>query len=154
MVAYNELLYSILSMDVYHRDNNQGVFHPNPGANDDTNGISVSDYKIIASEVSTDKSFYAVAYKHAVTGEIVISYRGTDAFKIGAPNDIFGGWTTGAGVIYPSQLPDAIAFYERVVSQQCASRRRVHSPLGMHHPSAKAQAQVVSAIGHHAGQSF
>jgi len=44
------------------------------------------------------QAFEAVAYKHDATGEIIISYRGTDEYDTTAPNnDVVEGWLQGGG---------------------------------------------------------
>jgi len=71
-----DLMYAILAMDSYNRGYGAGI-----------NGLDVSgilgNYAIRAANPQEQwgwqsAGFYALAYEHAATGEVVISYRGTN----------------------------------------------------------------------------
>jgi hypothetical protein len=81
-ITYENVFASILSMDSYNREINQGVFLPNAAAPEI--GKLIGDTTIIWRARDPDTGFYAVAYKHNTTGNIVISSRGTDDLEIAA----------------------------------------------------------------------
>lgn len=118
-VSDDALFLSILSMDVYNRTMNQGVF----ADGDDTIGTQVGDATIIYVSDMVDEqqhSFHAIAYR-LTDGRVVIDYRGTDNLNFSNPetiktNDIFNGWLIGGGVIANNQTSLAIKFYEDVLN--------------------------------------
>lgn len=124
-----DLPYAILAMDVYNRSTNEGVFlvdgvkpkewNVEEGTELPKEGTIIGNYEVI--KVShrneyTAQSFYAIAYKNVNTGEIIISYRGTDDVP-GKMVDAFTGWAMGAGFVENNQAGLAIKFYEDVVKQ-------------------------------------
>ncbi|MBN8649394.1 MAG: hypothetical protein J0L55_15675, partial [Caulobacterales bacterium] len=124
MTTYNDVFTSILAMDSYHRNYNQGVFLDSPGAasDDDPEGNNqIGNVKIIDRYVDKSKSFYAVAYEYTAAvdghqiGDIVISYRGTDQISLAANADIWVGWVSGGGITAGSEVDLAIKFYEDVL---------------------------------------
>lgn len=107
MTISPELSYAILSLDSYNRGYDPGV--------EGLGGIGsmVGNYEFVAqsaigsSSPEFAASFYAAAYQDA-SGNIVISYRGTDA-----PLDVVTGWTGGAG-FHTRQAELAAQFYHQV----------------------------------------
>ena len=116
----NDLMNAILSMDAYNRSINEGVFpvsgvagSKNSWTEDDSIGKIVGDWKVISVSDKDDyasQSFYAIAYQSMSTGEIVISYRGTDGGL-----DFFTGAAVGSGQVINNQASLAIKFYEQTV---------------------------------------
>jgi Protein of unknown function (DUF2974) len=108
MTISPELTYAILSLDSYNRGYDP-VVSGLGGI-----GSSIGGYTILrqsATDPQSDEfaaSFYAVAYRDA-SGNIVISYRGTDAPFAG---DI-AAWTGGAG-FQTTQAEMAAQFYYRI----------------------------------------
>jgi Protein of unknown function (DUF2974) len=110
MTNLTNLDYAILSLDSYNRG--YGAFLP-------LSGSTIGDLTIVRDSLSLNidpndpnrvdeaASFYAVAYQDA-SGNIVISYRGTDA-----PLDVVNGWTGGAG-FQSRQAELAAQFYHQV----------------------------------------
>lgn len=90
----DDLNYAILALDAYNRGYDPGI---------ELNGNTVGSFTIVAREVVGIgdpayaawelASFYAVAYQDA-SGNIVISYRGTDDPTFGAD---LNAWAGGAG---------------------------------------------------------
>jgi hypothetical protein len=113
-ITYENVFASILSMDAYNRTVNQGVFLANAGPNDAAPNTPIGDYTILGSDIDSDTGFYAVAYKHNTTGEIVISYRGTDDLGEGKLDALFG-FPIGAGFTINNQMKQAIDFYNTVI---------------------------------------
>ena len=77
----SDLIYAILAMDSYNRGYGSGI-----KSLSDAKGVTIGDWKIeetaetlLVPGAAFNAGFYALAYKHADTGEVVISYRGTDA---------------------------------------------------------------------------
>lgn len=115
MSISQELFYAILSLDSYNRGYGAGLTDGGVG---DPDGLGeagfVGDVRILARPNGVDyaawqaASFYAVAYEDP-SGNIVISYRGTDA----PLSDLWSGWTTGAGHL-SAQGELAAQFYNQV----------------------------------------
>jgi hypothetical protein len=90
MTISPELEFAILSLDSYNRGYNPGV----AGLSDEP-GTSIGNWTILDVDLpagSEAASFYAAAYQDS-SGNIVISYRGTDN-PLGGD---FTAWTGGAG---------------------------------------------------------
>jgi hypothetical protein len=95
MTISKELFLAVLAMDSYNRGYDAGITDEPKG---DTNGLgeggsSIGGANVLNTPLPPDSAsigFYAVAYDTPY-GK-VISYRGTDG-----PNDIWNGWTFGAG---------------------------------------------------------
>ena len=104
-MAINDLEYAILSLDSYNRGPDPGV--TGLGGPGSTIG-SLTLLNIPVPAGSAEASFYAAAYRDA-SGNIVISYRGTDAPFSG---DITA-WTGGAG-FQTRQAELAAEFYYQV----------------------------------------
>ena len=111
-----ELSYAILALDSYNRGYDPGV----PGLSD-APGTQIGNRTILDTDLpigSETASFYAAAYQDA-SGNIVISYRGTD--------DPLGGdiaaWMGGAG-FQTAQAERTAQFQSQV------SRERVSGGLG------------------------
>ena len=72
-----DLIYAILAMDAYNRGYGAGIKRlEEVGAE-----AKLGSYSILQNISQADwksAGFYALAYKHAATGEVVISYRGTN----------------------------------------------------------------------------
>jgi Lipase (class 3) len=109
MTISTELTYAILSLDSYNRGYDQGVLG--------LGGIdsSIGGYTILM-ESNTDPqspevaaSFYADAYQDA-SGNIVISYRGTDD----EASDLVNCWGGGLGGYQTAQAKLAVEFYTQV----------------------------------------
>ena len=91
MTLSSELEFALLSLDSYNRGYNPGI----PGLSD-APGTQVGNWTILDTDLPTGSeaaSFYAAAYQDA-SGNIVISYRGTDDPTIGAD---LNAWMGGAG---------------------------------------------------------
>ncbi|WP_156892485.1 hypothetical protein [Salaquimonas pukyongi] len=109
-----DLMYAILSMDVYNRGYGEGIEGLGGlGASIGTATITQqSDTGVNDPEVAA--GFYAVAYEW--NGETVISYRGTDNDTFSSDpesggSDVLNGWISGGG--YPTgQSELAFEFYE------------------------------------------
>ena len=104
-MALDSLDYAILALDSC----NQGYA---PYVNHGKTIIGSMD-KLLESDISSgsdevNANFYAVAYKDS-SGNVVISYRGTDALL----GDAFTGWTTGSGYL-SAQAELAAEFYYQV----------------------------------------
>ncbi len=117
--TYDDLFLSILSMDSYSRNNNQGVFMPS-APDDDSSGIVIGNAEIIGSTVDAEHSFYAIAYRLS-DGTIVVDYRGTDDLNfsnptVAAANDLFNGWLVGGGVTINNQSGLALEFYQNILN--------------------------------------
>lgn len=109
----DDLFLSILSMDVYNRGTNQGVFTSNYSS-DQTTGIQVGGATIIDSDIKAADGFHAIAYSYG--GKTIISYRGTDnPNPIAYGSDFFSGWFVGAGQL-AGQALDAANFYAQVAN--------------------------------------
>ena len=118
IITPDDLMDAILSLDVYDRTQNQGVF-----GLDDGQGTQIGDVKILKVSPSIEnvdadgnptESFYAIAYQYVSgpdVGKVVISYRGTDNFVA----DPITGWSVGAGIVDSNQAPLAVQFYQSVV---------------------------------------
>jgi predicted alpha/beta hydrolase len=108
MTISAELSYAILALDSYNRG--YDPYLPNLGGI----GSAVGSYQIVKQSVTLSTSpevaasFYAAAYQDA-SGNIVISYRGTDAPFSGD----FTAWTGGAG-FQTRQAELAAEFYYQV----------------------------------------
>jgi hypothetical protein len=117
MTISPELTYAILSSDSYNRGYDPGVLGLG-GI-----GSSIGGYSILrqsATDPQSDEvaaSFYAAAYQDG-SGNIVISYRGTD--------DPLGGdiaaWTGGGG-FETAQAELAAQFYSEVSQEQVSAGR-------------------------------
>ena len=104
-MALSDLEYAILSLDSYNRGPDPGVTGlGGPGSM--IGSLTLLNIPVPAG--SADASFYATAYQDS-SGNIVISYRGTDD----PLNDAFTGWTTGAGNL-SAQARLAAEFYYQV----------------------------------------
>jgi hypothetical protein len=110
MTVSPELLLAILAMDSYNREYGAGltVNGNTIGAatfiNHTDSGVSTTEYQAWQAA-----GFYAAAYDLG-GGEIVISYRGTDASP-----DYTKGWVIAAGKVdADTQAPLALAFYTAV----------------------------------------
>ncbi|MEJ2410926.1 MAG: hypothetical protein P8Y48_16900 [Novosphingobium sp.] len=83
--AKSDLIYAILALDSYNRGYCTGIGGlPEEG--------QIGSFTVGSNTDQTgwkDAGFYAIAYKNLDTGEVVISYRGTDAKLFG--NDQIGG---------------------------------------------------------------
>jgi hypothetical protein len=91
MTLSSELEFALLSLDSYNRGYNPGI----PGLGD-APGTQVGNWTILDIDLPTGSEaagFYAAAYQDA-SGNIVISYRGTDDPTIGAD---LNAWMGGAG---------------------------------------------------------
>lgn len=72
-----DLIYAILAMDAYNRGYGSGI----AGLEDKPNISRLGDWAVYDTKGDAEaiaSGFYALAYKHADTGEVVISYRGTN----------------------------------------------------------------------------
>jgi len=95
MTISSDLFYAILSLDSYNRGYDPGVLGLG-GLGSNTGGytlIKQSSTEPLSPEVAA--SFYAAAYQDA-SGNIVISYRGTDD----PDADWHAGWTIGACALH------------------------------------------------------
>ena len=119
-ISDDDLLMSILAMDVYNRSSNQGIFVPG----DDLTGTYIGNAKIIRVSHAEDNdhhSFHAIAYQ-LEDGRIVIDYRGTDNLNFSnlqtaQTNDLFNGWLVGGGLTVNNQAGLAVQFYQDVLNQ-------------------------------------
>lgn len=102
-----ELSYAIHALESYDRGYNFGV--PGLGGIGSQVGNNTLVMQSVTAPTSPEvsASFYAAAYQDAF-GNIVISYRGTDA-----PLDVVTGWTGGAG-FQTAQAQMAAQFYYQV----------------------------------------
>lgn len=72
-----DLIYALLAMDVYNRGYGSGIVD----LGDKPNVNRLGDWTVYDAKGDVEArsaGFYALAYKHADTGEVVISYRGTN----------------------------------------------------------------------------
>jgi hypothetical protein len=101
-ITYDDIFAALLSMDVYNRTTNQGVFVSSTDAVADSPDTTVGNAKILKVAEDENQSFHAIAYQ--VGGKIYIDYRGTDDFD--GPNmDPKTGWLVGAGVSQALRAP-------------------------------------------------
>jgi hypothetical protein len=112
----NDVFLSILAMDSYNRGYGAGVsFGENSDAAGTQLGIATiqshSSNDLTSPEVAS--GFYALSYSW--NGQTVISYRGTDSYKIfSGASDLWNGWTVGAGFSESPQATLAMDFYQSV----------------------------------------
>jgi hypothetical protein len=92
--TYDDVFAALLSMDVYNRTTNQGVFISVADPVADQVDKRISNARVIYKNIQPDKSFHAIAYD--VDGTIYIDYRGTDDFD-DRNMDPITGWLVGAG---------------------------------------------------------
>ena len=119
-----DLIYAILAMDSYNRGYGAGI----SGLEDATDtflghySINETAETLLAPGSAQNAGFYALAYEHAATGEVVISYRGTNFdpgdsvfkfFQSPLWADILSGWSVGAG-LPGKQAVLALEFYNAV----------------------------------------
>lgn len=72
-----DLIYAILAMDSYNRGYGSGI----KDLGETGSKAKIGAYSILQNISQSgwqSAGFYALAYKHADTGEVVISYRGTN----------------------------------------------------------------------------
>ena len=110
------LMSAILAMDSYNRGYNEGITG--------LGGLNtlIGNYKIIlqsdtlTGSSGVDAGFYAVAYQDTTTGQVTISYRGTDQFLTanGIGGDIINGYGSGSGYTDTPQTQLAFDFYNTV----------------------------------------
>ena len=107
------LMLAILALDAYNRNYNPGILL---GPNSDQIHTDIGGAEIIASLAVPTSGFYGVAYQW--NGVTVISFRGTDNYNpLDPANDLWNGWTVGAGFPSASQAALAKQFYEDVTHQ-------------------------------------
>jgi hypothetical protein len=102
---------SLLALDAYNRGEGAGVGGLEVLSNTTKIGRAtlISDSDTLIGENAIGAGFYAIAYDMTgvegfSAGEKVISYRGTDNYNPFAPsNDLWNGWTLGAGFADASQ---------------------------------------------------
>ena len=76
-----DLIYAILAMDAYNRGYGSGI--SDLGQNGKIGNWTIAANSSVLRDLKGDRldqpaGFYALAYKHADTGAVVISYRGTN----------------------------------------------------------------------------
>lgn len=137
MTMSNDVLLAILALDSYNRGYGAGVV--DEGASDqdglgETGNIAGmtlitrADLEISAAQYDAWKaaSFYAVAYQDA-SGNIVISYRGTDDPTLGAD---LNAWAGGAG--WETEQAELAARFCRAVRQANPAATFTHSAQLLH----------------------
>lgn len=99
MAVSNDLYYAVLAMDSYNRQRvgEDPVAMVVPGTAVGNAQLRIADLQNGLPANYDSVGFFATAYD--LNGDIVISYRGTDAQAgIGdLADDIFGGWVSGVG---------------------------------------------------------
>lgn len=103
-----ELSYAILALDSYNRGYNVGVPGLGGIGSQVENKTLIMQSKTLSTSPEVAASFYAAAYQDS-SGNIVISYRGTDA----PGGDLSTGWVTGTGYL-SAQAELAAEFYYQV----------------------------------------
>lgn len=127
----SKVLAAILSIDSYNRGYNAGIDFNSYDGNGNIISIptQLASLSIISDSESLgtitvegdvirrdqNVSFYGIAYQ-ASSGEIIISYRGTDDPTLANNADILNGWVIGAGNITDNQAELAFAFYNEVAN--------------------------------------
>jgi hypothetical protein len=128
MTMNRDLFLAILSMDSYNRGYGQGVNNLDVviGQTRIGNAVISSQVDIGLNSAAIKASFYAIAYDMTgvagfADGERVIAYRGSDYEdtngNIVRSNDLWQGWTVGAGFAGAQQAELALAFYSAVTGQ-------------------------------------
>jgi hypothetical protein len=128
MTMNRDLFLAILSMDSYNRGYGQGVNNLDVviGQTRIGNAVISSQVDIGLNSAAITASFYAIAYDMTgvagfADGERVIAYRGSDYEdtngNIVRSNDLWQGWTVGAGFAGAQQAELALAFYSAVTGQ-------------------------------------
>ena len=105
------LMQAILAMDSYNQGYDSGLEHGETQIGSATVSKKLSDFNMETEAQAA--GFYAITYNWG--DKTVISYRGTDG-----ANDIWQGWTTGAGFNGSSQAQLAIDFFETVTPHTVA----------------------------------
>ncbi len=114
-----QILHAILALDAYNRGYNQGL---------KVDATKLGDLKVEAPERIENISFFAQSYRNEITGEKLISYRGTDTpipggegtgwekFKtfFSPYQDGVNGFGIGRGSPFGAQATAAIEFYKTV----------------------------------------
>jgi len=110
MSISNDLFLMILSMDSYNRGYDKGIQVQGQQNNPDGQIGLAKLFDDKGDQQARDSGFYAAAYTWG--GKTVLSYRGTDDIEtLSAANDIWSGWTLGAGYAGASQAGLAMDFY-------------------------------------------
>jgi len=122
----NILLDAILSMDSYNRGYNAGiVFGTDPNNSEAVDGVTQIGNETVYQSANTADAqnigFYAIAYQDDTTGDITISYRGTDEAITPIAKDVLFGYNVGAGVADTAQSEMAFQFYDTVAGQQAGT---------------------------------
>jgi hypothetical protein len=112
-----QLMHAILALDSYNRGYNAGL---------EVRGLKLGDVKLVSSDPNQNISFFAQSYRNEITGEKLISYRGTDSpipggegtgwekFKtfFSPYQDGLNGFGIGRGSPFGAQATAAIEFYK------------------------------------------
>ena len=109
-----DLISAILAMDSYNRGYGSGITELEPSGTIGTFTIGTG----FDQTGWTEAGFYGIAYKNAATGQIVISYRGTDANFVSPfgeeGSDLLTGYGLAVGDFTSAQAQLAVSFYRTV----------------------------------------
>lgn len=121
----SNIMNAILAMDVYNRGYHEGIFGLSGAVGSKIGNAVVTVAVDETDTLSRSAGFYAAAYN--LSGETVISYRGTDAYLWTESGSIFAwdgdiarGWLVGGGVNntpWVNQATLAIQFYQSVTEK-------------------------------------
>ncbi len=118
MAISDRLLKAILSMDSYNRGYGTGINLPTTlGATKIGNATILAQSDTDPNSAAVSVGFYAISYTLS-SGEVVISYRGTNADAFGNfLTDAIHGYWTGGGVPGDAQSALALKFYNAILAQ-------------------------------------
>jgi hypothetical protein len=126
MTTSRDLFLAILSMDSYNRGYGVGIKDLPVSGGIGNATIGEDALTLLSQGSAVNASFYAIAYNLTGAGiagltGTVIAYRGSDYEdtngNIVRSNDLWQGWTVGAGFAGAQQAELALAFYSVVTGQ-------------------------------------
>jgi hypothetical protein len=128
-----DLFLAILAMDSYNRGYDQGI-RVTRGGNAIGAAFLIDQSDVETNSIARQIGFYARAYNWV--GKKVISYRGTSTSDISATlDDVFSGWTIGAGYSEASQAVTCHDPFPRLVAKPCLGSSCSRLPSEMHQSS-------------------
>ena len=145
-----DVFLSLLALDAYNRGYGQNVGGlPSTGWIGQAEIVSQSNFASGSDEVNA--GFYGIAYNWQ--GQTVFSYRGTN-IENGLPqsDDVFNGWSLGAGFSSSSQGQLAVKFYEAVSGVDSIYDYNAGTAIFTGHSLGGGLAGYVGALSH--GDSF